>query len=440
MIAVILAGGRGTRISSAFPGIPKALVPVGGVPVIVRQIERLRSEGIKDFIVVTGFEADSIESYVGNGSIFGVNIRYYREEVPLGTAGSLFRLGLEEDFLLVNSDLVFDFDLASMQSFHVEKHALATVFTHPNTHPADSILIEKNSESVITRFIPKEERSGYYSNLCCAGIEIISPELLLSFSPPEYADLDRDILIPCVKTHRLYAYKSTEYVKDMGTPERLEETGRDLLNGIPSKKRKNNPQKAVFLDRDGTLNVYKPFISSADDLTLLPGVGEAVRLINKLGYAAVVITNQPVVARGECTFSELTEIHCKLETLLGEYGAYLDAIYVCPHHPVGGFSGEISELKKECSCRKPKPGLIFRAAGEMNIDVKNSYMVGDTVRDVLTAVNAGCKPVFLADDNNGIQMTDNAGPSLSELDAGIKQQDVLTFPDLYSFALTLPCI
>ncbi|HAK68608.1 MAG TPA: hypothetical protein DCM57_02990, partial [Treponema sp.] len=113
--------------------------------------------------------------------------------------------------------------------------------------------------------------------------------------------------------------------------------------------------------------------------------------INNSGYLAVVITNQPVIARGEISFEQLNEIHNKLEVLLGKEGAYIDALYYCPHHPDKGFEGERPEYKKICGCRKPSTGLIEQAAKDFNIDVSNSFMIGDSEQDAECGRKAGCK-------------------------------------------------
>jgi D,D-heptose 1,7-bisphosphate phosphatase len=141
-------------------------------------------------------------------------------------------------------------------------------------------------------------------------------------------------------------------------------------------------QPAIFLDRDGTLNFDYGWITSPAKIELLPGAGEAVRLINESGRLAVLVTNQPVIARGECTIEELGTIHQRLVDLLGEKGAHLDAIYYCPHHPKRGIAGERPEYKIRCHCRKPAPGLLETAARDLEIDVSRSWMVGDSERDL----------------------------------------------------------
>ena len=395
MRAVILAGGKGTRLAALRPGVPKPLVPVAGVPVLTRQLLALKKEGVTDVTLVTCHLAEQVEAAYGDGAALGVRLRYFREPEPLGTAGALPYLGLADDFLLLSGDLVFDFDLAAMVRFHREKGAAATLFAHPNSHPYDSALLVACPDGRVTGFLPREGKPEVYENLCNAGIQILSPALLKSFPLRGKADLDRDLLRPAVEAGGVYAYKSCEYVKDMGTPERLKAVERDLFWDLPAGRRRGIPKRAVFLDRDGTLNVYRGFIADPAALELLPGVGAAVGRLNALGFLAVLATNQPVVARGMCSMETLKNIHLRLQTLLGKEGAYLDGLYVCPHHPDRGFPGEDISLKIDCDCRKPKPGLLLRAAAELNIDLAASYMAGDTLRDVETAKNAGCTPVFL---------------------------------------------
>ena len=216
---------------------------------------------------------------------------------------------------------------------------------------------------------------------------------------PRRVDLDRMLLKPLCGTHQMFAYDSPEYVKDMGTPERYESVCRDFEAGVVESKNLSHPQKAIFLDRDGTINKYVGFLRDIDEFELIDGAAEAIRKINSSGYLCIVVTNQPVIARGEVTVEELKLIHNKMETLLGQEGAYVDAIYYCPHHPQKGFNGEISELKIECECRKPKPGLIYKAAEEFNIDTEKSWFIGDGETDIIAGRSAGCKTVLIGNKN-----------------------------------------
>ncbi len=398
-----MSGGRGTRISQLFPDIPKPLIPICGKPVMEHEIEYLRDQGFTDIILTVSYMADKIIKYFGNGSRLGVHIDYFIETEPLGNAGALFKLQdkLTEDFLLLNADAVFNVDFKRFAAFHEEHDGLVTLFTHPNDHPYDSGLIIADSDKSVQKWLAKEdERPEYYKNRVNAGLHIISPKLLeQDFNLPKI-DLDRHLLKPLAGTGKMFCYDSPEYVKDMGTPERFEAVSRDFESGKVFAGNLRNKQKAIFLDRDGTINKYVGFLRNINDFKLLPTVSEAIKMINRSGYLTIVVTNQPVIARGEVTFNELNEIHNKMETLLGHDGAYLDGIYFCPHHTDSGFEGEVKELKIQCSCRKPKPGMLFQAAQDFNIDLKQSWMIGDGENDVIAGKVAGCRTKRILTDGD----------------------------------------
>ena len=403
MKVVIMSGGRGTRISELFPDIPKPLIPICGKPVLEHEIECLREQGFTDIILTVSHMADKIIEYFGDGSQLGVHIEYFVEDKPLGNAGALFRIKdkLTEDFLLLNADSVFNIDFNRFVAFHKEHNALATLFTHPNDHPYDSGLIIADENKSVQKWLAKEdERPEFYKNRVNAGLHIISPKLLENDINLPKIDLDRHLLKPLAGTGKMFCYDSPEYVKDMGTPERFEAVTKDFEGGKVFARNLRNKQKAIFLDRDGTINKYKGFLRNIDDFELLPTVAEAIKLINRSGYLAIVVTNQPVIARGEVTFAELDEIHNKMETLLGAEGAYLDGIYFCPHHPDSGFKGEVKELKFDCDCRKPKPGMLLQAAKDFNIDLEQSYMIGDGELDRGAGEAAGCRTKIIPTDGD----------------------------------------
>lgn len=403
MKTVIMSGGRGTRISELFSDIPKPLIPICGKPVLEHEIKCLREQGFTDIILTVSHMADKLIDYFGDGRNFGVYIEYFVEDKPLGNAGALFRLKdkLTDDFLLLNADSVFNIEFSRFIAFHKEHKALATLFTHPNDHPYDSGLIIANGDSSVQKWLAKEdERPKYYKNRVNAGLHIISPALLQNDIDLPKIDLDRHLLKPLAGTGKMFCYDSPEYVKDMGTPERFEAVSRDFESGKVFAGNLKNKQKAIFLDRDGTINKYVGFLRNINDFELLPTVSEAIKLINRSGYLAIVVTNQPVIARGEVTFAELDEIHNKMETLLGNEGAYLDGIYFCPHHPDSGFDGEIPELKISCDCRKPKSGMLLQAAEDFNIDLKNSWMIGDGEHDKGAGEAAGCNTKIIPTDGD----------------------------------------
>ena len=402
---------------------------IEGKPVLEHEIECLREQGFTDIIITVSHLGNIIMDYFGDGSgvspvtkkPFGVHIEYFYEKEPLGNAGALFKIRdkLTDDFLLLNADAVFNVDFNRMVSYHKEKKALVTLFTHPNSHPYDSGLLIADDNKAVLKWLAKEdERPQWYRNRVNAGLHVISPEIfsLVDINAEKIGtvgedgktikvDLDRQLLRPLSKTGKMFCYDSPEYVKDMGTPERYESVNRDFRDGKVQAKNLINKQKAVCLDRDGTLKKYVGFLREISDFELIEGVADAIKAINDSGYLAIVVTNQPVIARGEVTTEQLEEIHNKMETLLGLEGAYIDAIYYCPHHPHKGYEGEIPELKFDCDCRKPKPGMILQAARDFNIDTSNSWMVGDSENDVQCGRNADCKTALIGSGDFGQTVT-----------------------------------
>jgi len=149
--------------------------------------------------------------------------------------------------------------------------------------------------------------------------------------------------------------------------------------------------KAIFLDRDDTLIEDTGYINSPEQVKLLDGVAEAFIELKALGYKLVVVTNQSAVARGIVTEKVLGEIHNRLEQVLAEKNAFLDRIYYCPYHP----DGVVQKYRKDSDCRKPNPGMLLRAAEEMDIDLGQSWCVGNSIRDVEAGLRAGCKTILI---------------------------------------------
>lgn len=407
-----MAGGRGTRITSVASDIPKPMIKIGDKPVLEHELECLRSQGFTDIIITVSHLGQIIMDYFGDGSKvspatgkqFGVHIEYYFEKEPLGNAGALFKIKekLTEDFLLLNADALFDVDFNRFVDYHRQHGALVTLFAHANDHPYDSGLLVVDKDNYVQQWLTKEDaRPQYYRNIVNGGLHVLSPKVLdVEINTPK-VDLDRQILKPLAGTGNMLCYNSPEYAKDMGTPERYYAACADYKSGKIQGKNLRNKQKAIFLDRDGTINKYVGYLRTPEQFELLEGAGEAIRKINLSGYLAIVVTNQPVIARGEVTVDGLQQIHNKMETMLGKEGAYLDGVYYCPHHPDKGFAGEVEELKIVCECRKPKAGLLLQAAKDFNIDLSQSWMIGDSENDVLAGKNAGCKTALIGETDYG---------------------------------------
>ncbi|HWN97176.1 MAG TPA: HAD-IIIA family hydrolase [Methylomirabilota bacterium] len=414
---VILAGGKGTRLKDRLGDLPKPMIPIAGKPLLQHQIELAGAHGFGEVLLFVHHRADLIQEHFGQGSRFALPIRYITEKEPLGTAGAVLAGfdQLADRFVVMYGDTMMNVDLTRLWSAHEQSGADATLFLHPNNHPLDSDLVETNAEGWVTTFHNRPHAAGqFFRNLVNAGLYVIEKCALEPWSHDrKLMDFGKD-LFPALlnRNAKLFGYNSPEFIKDIGTPDRYDWVCAQYEAGIVQRSSLATPQRVVFLDRDGTLvkEVSAQGLHRIEDLELLPGVSAAVHELNQTGLRAVMITNQPVVAKGFCTEEELQQIHNKLETLLGREHAFLDRIYYCPHHPEKGFPGERPELKIECKCRKPEPGMVLEAQRDLNIDLANSWFIGDTTTDVQTARNAGVKSILVRTGHGGADRKHDVAP------------------------------
>jgi histidinol-phosphate phosphatase family protein len=425
---VILAGGKGTRLKDRLGDLPKPLIPIAGKPLLEHQVELARQHGFTEVLMFVHHRADLIQAHFGDGNRWGVKVDYVVEREPLGTAGAVLTGAerLADRFAVMYGDTMVNVDLSRLWEAHTRAGAHATLLLHPNDHPQDSDLVETAADGHITAFHNRPHPQGVWrQNLVNAGLYVLDKRAFESFhdSPAENAlsgravsnapgtgdsepvghghhglDFGKDLFPALLRRGaRLMGYHSPEYIKDIGTPQRYDRVRAEYEEGVVQRSSMVTPQRAVFLDRDGTLieEVSAQGLVRPEQLTLLPGAAEAIGRLNHAGIRAVVVTNQPVVAKGFCTEARLREIHNKLETVLGLDHAFLDRIYWCPHHPEKGFPGERPELKIECECRKPRIGMIRQAVRELNIDLAQSWLIGDSTTDLQTARNAGLRSILV---------------------------------------------
>ncbi len=421
--AVILAGGKGTRLAARLNGRPKPLVDVSGIPLLQRQIETLAKHGVSDVVLLVNHAADQIAQFIASTDL-PVPVTLIDDGDPRGTAGATLACldRLQDQFLVVYGDTLFDLDVGHMLAEHRRVGADATLLLHPNDHPADSDLVEVDEDGWIRGFHPyPHPPEAWLRNLVNAAFYVVEKRALAPWaSRMTVGDFAKDLFPAMVaECARLHGHISVEYIKDIGTPARLDKAERHLVNGIVARARRSSRQRAVFLDRDGTLNELRGHLAAAEDLALIPGAGEAVKLLNDAEYRVVVVTNQPVLARGELTSAGLERIHARLESELGKAGAYLDALHYCPHHPHKGYPGEVAELKRDCNCRKPGNAMVMRAAAAMNIDLAQSWLVGDSTADMALASATGMSSILVKTGEGGrdgkyAAVPDHVVPSIRE--------------------------
>ncbi|MDC3244817.1 HAD-IIIA family hydrolase [Gammaproteobacteria bacterium] len=397
--AVILAGGKGTRLKNVSGDLPKPMIPILGKPVLEYIIEQCVKYKIVNIKLLVSYKKDIIEDYFGNGALHGAKIEYIYENAPRGTAGALMDAldELDEKFIVMYGDTFFDIDLESFSKFHHNNDGDASIFLHPNDHPHDSDLVELGSFNRVLKIHSYPHDDQWRQNLVNAAVYIFNRNSLLNMNFfSKKPDIAKDLFPRMLRSKKkLYGYISTEYIKDMGTPDRLSKVEIDINSGKVKSLKKQLPKVAIFLDRDGTINQEVNHLSNIKEFELIEGVGEAIKKINTAGILAVVTTNQPVLARGELKELELKVIHNKMDTLLGRQGAYIDRIYYCPHHPDKGFKGEVKSLKFDCDCRKPEAGLFIHAKNDLNINLEESWVVGDRTSDIMAAHNTGMRSVLV---------------------------------------------
>lgn len=425
--AVILAGGKGTRLSSRLNGLPKPMIDLCGIPLIERQILLLKRYNFTDVIILVNYASDKIIEFCEENNNWGLNVTCIDDGEPKGTAGAILNIFefLNDYFLVIYGDTMLEVDLDNFLDFHLHGDIpSATIFLHPNDHPFDSDLVEVDLNNKVLAFNPYPHGNDYHSNLVNAALYWVNKESLKFWIGIDRVfDFGKDLFPTMLSNgHLIKGYNSFEYVKDCGTPERIDKVVNDFKSGKIQRAQLSHKQKAIFLDRDGTLNKEVNHLVNIEDFDLLPNVPEAIKIFNKNEFRVCVITNQPVIARGELDINGLIQIHKKFETEIGKAGAFIDKIYFCPHHPDTGFKNEVKELKIECNCRKPNIGMIETGISDLNIDLNYSWLIGDTTTDIQTAKNAGVKSILVKTGYSG-------------LDGKFKILPDFEVPDLYSASI-----
>lgn len=380
--AVILSGGKGSRLSTVSGGNPKILTPINKSSLLEDILGQLSKIGLSRVLFLLGHKSEIIVSQlIVLRSKFDFEISWLIEEKPLGTAGAIQnanRLGLLEDcFLLLHGDLVVRTDLLKFIDSFTSKDIDGVFLVHPSSHLFDSdIVVLNNDGDVVNIYTKPHIPLPLARNLCNAGIYVLDRTVLDS-TQETFGDFDRELLPTLVqKGRRFKGFRNYGFVKDMGTPSRLLSIG-EILPQLS----KGASRPALFIDRDGTINIPKGHISSWKEIELYDDAIRLIKRFNEARYWVLVITNQPVIARGNATFLEMQQINSRIDQILANHNAYIDEYFVCPHHPDFGYEGEIASLKVDCECRKPKSGLITEAMSKFPVDLSRSIFVGDSWRD-----------------------------------------------------------
>ena len=383
---VILVGGKGSRVSKLLNGVSKPELNITkNKKIIDFQLEKVMKLDKKIFFL-SNYKFSSLNNFLKKKYKTKLKYKILEETNPLGTAGALINLDKNkfDNYIILFGDLVFNIDFTKFYKFHLKKKSDCTLLVHPNNHPFDSDSVELDENNKVVKFYSKKYKNK--PNICLSGIQIINKSCLKLIKKNTFQDFSKNFLPNLIrKKKKIYAYNTREYVKDAGTPERIIQIQQDIKTKkfINGSLEKSIP--AIFLDKDGVINKLDKNKHYQSSKNIFPNVINALKKINDSKYLAVVISNQPAIAKGIITKKKLDKDFTSLSTMLGNKGVYLNRIYYCPHHPVKGFKSEITNLKIKCNCRKPNNGLFLKAIKDMNIDIKNSFMIGDQFSDYLAA-------------------------------------------------------
>ena len=381
--AVILAGGRGTRLRPLTDTLPKPMIKVHGKPFLEYLIEQLRDQGFERILLLLGYLPHVIQDYFGDGRSWGLKIDYSVSDIEdeTGRRIKLAEHKLDPCFFLLYCDNYWPMNMTKMwkQFLDMKTNAQITVYKNVDKYSKSNLLWENTMVVHYDKSRSKENLNGVD-----IGYAIINKETL-SLLPDTNINLESALYPALIERGLLSAYVTDHRYYSMGSHERLSLTELFL---------KRRP--AIILDRDGVLNKKPPkgeYVRNRGEFIWLPGAQEAIRLLKAEGYTIIIVSNQAGIARGMMTESDLKDIHKRMKEELSENSTTLDAFYYCPHHWDDG-----------CECRKPKPGMLFQAQKEFHLDLSRTFFVGDDIRDEQAANAAGCKSLLVSPDWSLLQI------------------------------------
>jgi D-glycero-alpha-D-manno-heptose 1-phosphate guanylyltransferase len=387
----ILAGGFGTRLRPVLSDTPKVLAPVGGKPFLTYLLDQLSAAGVRQVVLCTGHLAEQVNAAVGER--YGdLQVLYSQENQPVGTAGAL-RLALplleSDPVLVMNGDSYCDLDLNAFLSWHGQKEAVASVALVHLQDTARFGCVSLDAGGAILRFGEKQSTGSGWIN---AGIYLLSQRLLRSIPQQRNVSMEYEVF-PSWVGKGLFGYAAGRRFLDIGTPASYAEAESVLVESqrnlepdpfVPVGSASPGGQRYVLLDRDGTINVERHYLSDPEQFELLPGALEGLKRLHSAGLGLVIVSNQSALGRGFFDQDRLEAIHQKMKELLKHEGIILNGVYVCPHQP-----GD------RCSCRKPEVGLGHRAAGELGFDPKQCFVIGDKETDIVFGKHLGAKTLLV---------------------------------------------
>jgi D-glycero-D-manno-heptose 1,7-bisphosphate phosphatase len=375
--AVILAGGRGTRLRPITDTRPKPMVEIHGKPFLEYIVEMLRDQGFERILLLLGYLPEVIRNHFEHGHRWGVEIEY-SVTGPDDLTGHRMKVAselLDPCFLLLYCDNYWPMRMDEMwdRFAAADVPAMVTVYSNRDRYSRDSVRVAQDG------YVEVFDRSRKSPGL--EGIEIsyaLLKRSVLGLLPEEDALFEEAVYPQLVEQRKLLAYVSDHRYYSVGSLERLPATERFLAR-----------KPAVILDRDGVLN-KRPrkaeYVRSPEEFEWLPGAKGALRVFGEAGYRVIVVSNQAGIGRGAMTEADLMRIHERMKYEAAAEGGWIDALYYCPH-----------DWDEGCKCRKPRPGMLFDAQRDFDLDLTRTPFIGDDERDEQAADAAGCPALLVSD-------------------------------------------
>ncbi|WP_159288996.1 HAD-IIIA family hydrolase [Methylosinus sporium] len=380
--AVILVGGKGTRLGALASSTPKPLMAIGGDMVFLDALllEIVR-HGFDDILLLAGHLHEKIrERYCGR-SIRGASLRVVVESGPAGTAGALRNAAslLDSTFLLANGDTLFDINLRRLSACLETRPDVLGVLALRRESDSTRYGSVRLQDGYVVAF--REKESGREPAFINAGVGVFRREMS-TFVEETPCSMELDVYPRLAAARTILGEVFDGYFIDIGTPESLRKARLDLAN---------RRRPAVFFDRDGVLNHDAGYCHRVDALEWTRGAVETIRLVNEAGALAIVVSNQAGVAHGLFCEADIDRFHAEMSTQLAAAGAHIDAFYFCPYHP----DAAVAEWRHpDHPDRKPNPGMIRRALAEWPIDMNSSLLIGDKASDMEAARRAGIRGIL----------------------------------------------
>ena len=388
--AIILAGGLGTRLRPLTDTIPKCLAPIGGRPLLDHWVDRLAFAGVRQARVNNHAHADQVRAHVARVTASGrLDLAEFHEPVLLGSAGTIAANADLADgadqVVIIYADNFSNVDLKKMIAFHRSHPDPFTMLLFRASNPRACGIAELDAEGRVVSFVEKPDQPK--SDLANGGVYVVDAEAYREIAAMGAFDLGFEVLPRFVGRMRGWAWDG--YHLDVGTLEALEKARRDATQVLG--------RPAVFLDRDGTVIEQVHYLSDPARVKLIPDAGPALRRLQEAGYPLVVVTNQSALGRGRMSLEQYESVNAEMVRQLAREGVALDRVEYCPEVPEKDDRTSISHRD-----RKPGPGMLLRAMGDLGIDPSRSWMIGDMISDVLAGINAGCHGNLLVATGKGL--------------------------------------